>query len=483
MNLPALTLMTLMLLAGPVSGLAAVDLRPLAGPTAPLVGAEIQHWQAIWRSTTVEVYLASLPKDAPPDAELVAVLDAAIADKVGAAMPMPRSEALARAKKLLARRGKGDVLATWACFRLTQGDDWRRVNQACNQAIIAFENAPPEQQAFKTRLLAVHLYSYCLDTWARPGNARDQAAAQAMAEKLAVSVYQLIKSGDCTKAPSLLIRMIMGIELNHEDFGEFLVRTVEAGLAAAQVEPWVANAAKAAIRVQNAWAWRGPGFADSITPAGWKGFERNLAQADALLKEAYALHPQEPLLGAIGIMIAAVGHSSVPTEAWLTRSLAAGFDSLPAYENMRCFQRPRWGGSYPDLLGLGCDCVDTARFDTAVPWNLVDCVAYAINDAYDAQEVPALRAALADQRVVQAFLLCLDRYATSKAGGPSTSACLKAAFFWQIGRRQEASDLVKAVPERERDRDIARRLHVSYDEILRFAPEPVPERTATGPDF
>ena len=85
-------------------------------------------------------------------------------------------------------------------------------------------------------------------------------------------------------------------------------------------------------------------------------------------------------------MITVVVAESNPTESmrvWFDRAVTAHLDYLEAYNKMRWGLRPRWGGSYQQMLQFADASLDVNRYDTIVPFQYVETV---LSIAYDRQD-------------------------------------------------------------------------------------------------
>ena len=56
---------------------------------------------------------------------------------------------------------------------------------------------------------------------------------------------------------------------------------------------------------------------------------------------------------------------------WFDRAVQAQMDYALAYDGMRVHLLPRWGGSYEEMLAFGKEALDTGRYDTEVPVELL----------------------------------------------------------------------------------------------------------------
>jgi len=134
------------------------------------------------------------------------------------------------------------------------------------------------------------------------------------------------------------------------------------------VDPWITAMVVGRDHVRRAWQARGTGFADAVTPQGWKGFGEHLAAAREHLTRAHELHPEWPEAASEMISVS-VGEGSDEERLWFDRAVAAQFDHEPSYDRMLLQALlPRWGGSHEEMIEFGATCVASGRFDTNVPY-------------------------------------------------------------------------------------------------------------------
>jgi hypothetical protein len=100
--------------------------------------------------------------------------------------------------------------------------------------------------------------------------------------------------------------------------------------------------------------------------------------------QAWKLHPEYPeaasrmIAVAMGMGEPEPGPDAATTRQWFDRAVTAQFDYLPAYNAYAWSLHPRWGGSVDELYAFGLACLNTGRFDTAVPgrfWTAVHDIA------------------------------------------------------------------------------------------------------------
>ena len=121
-----------------------------------------------------------------------------------------------------------------------------------------------------------------------------------------------------------------------------------------------------------AWYHRGGGFANTVTPEGAAKFEESLRLAARHYTAAWELHRDWPESAAemIGVSMGLADAKLTPRD-WFDRAVAGQMDFPPAYRSMLWALRPRWGGSHEAMYRFGLECLATRRFDTDVPFQLI----------------------------------------------------------------------------------------------------------------
>ena len=111
------------------------------------------------------------------------------------------------------------------------------------------------------------------------------------------------------------------------------------------------------------------------SPSSGTSSAREAALARRDLEKAYALRPDRPDASVQLLTLAGDDPQPGQTERmWFDRAIAAQIDYLPAYETYWLRLLPRWGGSYEQMLSLGREALETGRFDTEVPAQLLEIV-------------------------------------------------------------------------------------------------------------
>jgi hypothetical protein len=154
--------------------------------------------------------------------------------------------------------------------------------------------------------------------------------------------------------------------------------------AAGKPYHWLALMVEGQKELDAAWAARGGGYANKVTPEGWKGFREHLAKARENFTKAWKLRPD---LGysASRMVYVSMGDSGISEmRLWFDRTMAAQIDFNGAWNHMRFGLRPRWYGNPDSMLAFGVMAANTRRYDTEVPRNLF----FSISDMEDELKLP-----------------------------------------------------------------------------------------------
>jgi hypothetical protein len=186
---------------------------------------------------------------------------------------------------------------------------------------------------------------------------------------------EMLQDGSYTEEESpLLLQDLLSFSDWFEEHGDVVCRYLE---SAKTVPKWVSLTARGHYYVDQAWKCRGTGWAKSVTKDGWKGMRANLEKASRSFQEAYRLRPDrpEPAAGMINVALGiGKGNARKDMRLWFDRAVTAEFDYLKPYHGLRYGLWPRWYGSDEDILNIGKLCLDTARFDTEVPFEYLQSV-------------------------------------------------------------------------------------------------------------
>ncbi len=139
------------------------------------------------------------------------------------------------------------------------------------------------------------------------------------------------------------------------------------------VDLWIRHLFLARYYGRLGWNARGCGWGSEVTEEGARGFHDYLALAAAHYRRAWQLYPEYPRAASDLIDIAKTGvEHRWSARDWFYEATRAQVDYFPAYQMMRGALLPRWGGSHSELLLFAAECVDTNRWDTYVPIQVIN---------------------------------------------------------------------------------------------------------------
>lgn len=161
-----------------------------------------------------------------------------------------------------------------------------------------------------------------------------------------------------------------------------------------QLPKWAKATLIGVLEKDLAWKYRGGGWASTVTPEGFAGFEKHLKIASAKLNEAWKENPNHPKAATTMITVTmGLGGDVAELQRWFHRAIAADFTYEPAYSALLNALMPKWGGSWAHMLAFGEACMDSGRDDTRVPRQFFTALA-AIAD-----EVPNWRTVYSEKEI------------------------------------------------------------------------------------
>jgi hypothetical protein len=142
-----------------------------------------------------------------------------------------------------------------------------------------------------------------------------------------------------------------------------------------EIDPWLLHVMAGEHFHDEAWKARGSGFANKVTDAGWDQFKSQMETAALHFRRAWLLHPELPRTSWKMIEIANANGDENRTPAdWFQHAIAAQLDYASAYNAYRFALLSRWGGSPEQLVDFARECVASGRYDTFIPFQLLDVV-------------------------------------------------------------------------------------------------------------
>jgi hypothetical protein len=134
-----------------------------------------------------------------------------------------------------------------------------------------------------------------------------------------------------------------------------------------------ASALKAEYHIKKAWESRGTGWANTVTPEGWKGMKEHLDIAEAVLRKGWSLDQKDVQIPIKMITICmGQGLPREEMEKWFDRAMEIDPGSSDAAYAKLSFLEPKWQGSAEDMLEFGRECVASTKWRGIVPLVLRD---------------------------------------------------------------------------------------------------------------
>ena len=173
--------------------------------------------------------------------------------------------------------------------------------------------------------------------------------------------------------------------------------------------PWLNEVIKMKYYSSQAWAARGNGFAHTVTERGWEIFRKSNEQSVKAALKAYEINPAFPQAAAELATLAYLGSGDKSAEYWMAKVQEAQFDYPPIFRTYLNYAQPKWGGDNAEQLDFGMECYETGRFDTDVPFVLIEAV-FAIFKTGTDDDMKLL----SNNRIYAAIRDCLTQYAKQR---------------------------------------------------------------------
>ena len=132
-------------------------------------------------------------------------------------------------------------------------------------------------------------------------------------------------------------------------------------------KPWLKEMIFGIYHRKKAWNTRGNGFASTVSDEDFKTFHTHTKIAGEHFKKAYQIHPERPEAATGLISISTEGGTEEPERHWFNKAVEAEMDFSRAYFALLRAYRPRWGGSFEQMIAFGEECAATELYDTTIP--------------------------------------------------------------------------------------------------------------------
>lgn len=219
-------------------------------------------------------------------------------------------------------------------------------------------------------------------------------------------------------------------------------------LKSPKIDPFIKHWLVGVRFVEKAWETRGKRLAKNMDWDEYNNFKKNLNIAKVHLEYAYLLRPNSPFppykMLSVTLDEEANDYKSVD---WFRRSVENRFDYSPAYYSVLYSMLPRWGGSIDQNRNFAQQCIDSDRFDTHVPYFVIDILQYLLKREFD-NDCEQLKRFGAN-KIIDDFLAKRAEYRETHPGeklyGDTAYYRTKLGmFFEKLGRPQDAIAEYKA---------------------------------------
>lgn len=130
--------------------------------------------------------------------------------------------------------------------------------------------------------------------------------------------------------------------------------------------------AEAEIAIRDGLRARGGGFANTVTPEGWRVLRERIAAGRRLLDEAWALDPTDFEVARMQMDVETEdSHGRDEMGKWFTAATRLDPDDPRPYAAKLNWLEPKWHGTTEDVLGFGRECAASERWSALIPLFLV----------------------------------------------------------------------------------------------------------------
>lgn len=122
------------------------------------------------------------------------------------------------------------------------------------------------------------------------------------------------------------------------------------------------------VETDIAWAERGGGYVDTVTPDGWQGFAEHLRLAEGFIRQAWRLNSNVAHTPYLMMRVElGQGQGLAKMRTWFDRAMALNTNYFAAASLMSYYLEPRWHGSEEAALTFARACVASKTYGGEVP--------------------------------------------------------------------------------------------------------------------
>jgi hypothetical protein len=429
---------------------AALDLTDYNTPDAPKWADIVEKPRlAGWRALTVDAYAKRGQHALERDEEFGKLMEIACLQAAGIGVDESKiREVLNRAA--VHSRHHPDKLAHWVNATIADGTTSRRskLGQKRSDAVQNLFNDQVLGQLRYNPIILLPMLNDILQSWYFEPEAHNVRMAKGIMRTMRLSLHYGLAHSD-EIAPEVLIQVIRGIRIRNialdgGDLGAVLVSDFIPLIEKAELDPWLKDHLLAELYAEAAWAYRGGGWASTVTEDRWELFSKYYGQAVVKIESAYRQHPNA-MSAARGLGISRHAGGTVSQEEWIDRAFRHCFDHPGVFSVLKNYLKPRWGGSWEELFELATAAHAADRYDSQL-WYQPSSVIWTItHDAFHMQQWDRLKTFLGQPAVIAMINEWADKARVAQPEMARKITTDHGAMLWHAGLQEEAKEILKTV--------------------------------------
>jgi hypothetical protein len=130
---------------------------------------------------------------------------------------------------------------------------------------------------------------------------------------------------------------------------------------------------RGSLYISYAWDARGNGWANTVTPDGWKLMGERLAEAEKALTRAWEINPDDPQAPTLMLTVElGQGKGMHVMETWFKRAMETDPDNIDACRKKMYYLEPKWHGNAELMLTFGRSLLAKGNWEARLPFLLAD---------------------------------------------------------------------------------------------------------------
>lgn len=133
----------------------------------------------------------------------------------------------------------------------------------------------------------------------------------------------------------------------------------------------VAHMIKGDAYINYAWAARGDGYANTVTPEGWRLMAERLEVSAVEFEKAWSLLPTSKTAELMVNLELGRNTGRANMERWFKRAMELNPNNSSVCDSKMYYLEPKWHGSAEEMLEFGRECLATDNWASRIPLQLV----------------------------------------------------------------------------------------------------------------